>query len=114
MAYDAKLAERIRATLNAVPDVRAGLVEKKMFGGIGYMLRGNMVCGILGDEFIARFAVAEHEAMLKKPGTRPFGPAGRTMRGWAYVHGDAVRSGPALKAWVDRCIAYCVTLPPKP
>ena len=83
MAYNEKLAERIRAELSGVP-----FVEKKMFGGVGFLLHGNMACGVHKNSMIVRVDPEKHDALLKKPHTRPFDITGRPMKGWLIVDAD--------------------------
>jgi len=109
MAYDEKLAGRVRAALAR----RKAVAEIKMFGGLCFTLRGNMCCGVLGADLVAKFDKEEHERMLKEPGVRPFDFAKRPMRGIVYVSAAAVKTPAALKKWVDRCVAHAGTLPPK-
>ena len=109
MAYDEKLAARIRAALGE----REGLREQRMFGGIGWMLRGNMCVGILGDALIVRFDVEDEPEVLAAKHVRPFDPTGRPMAGWAFVDPPATRTAKGVARWVDRALAFNATLPPK-
>src|SRR5687768_1298176 len=97
MAYDEGLAERIREGLGP----REGLTEKKMFGGIAFMLNGNMICGIVKDELMVRVGPDGHDAALEKSGARPMDFAGRPMRGMVYVEPAAIAKAEALGAWLD-------------
>ena len=81
MAYNEGLADDIRAILSDRPN----LVVKKMFGGIGFMLNGNMACGVSGDALMARVTHDEYETALKQPCVRVFPNADRPMRGWLLV-----------------------------
>lgn len=110
MPFNAKLNERIRAELAQTPNV----IEKKMFGGVGYMLNGNMCCGILGDELIARFEPAKTSEMLTKPHTRVFAARnGRPMSGWVMVHADGLATKAQLAKWVKLGVTYASALPEK-
>ncbi len=109
MAYDEKLAERVRALLQG----RKSLVEKKMFGGIGFMLRGNMCCGIAREELFIRIAPAEYDAALAKPHTRVFDFSGKPMKGWLVITPPGYKSGANLKRWVDQGVQFALSLPPK-
>ena len=110
MAYDERLAERIRG---ALPD-GADVTERKMFGGIAWMLDGNMACGIMGgDELLARLGPGGAGEALDEPGVRPAVMGERTMKGYVVVGADAIASAEALQAWVDRSVAFAETLPPK-
>ncbi len=113
MAYDEGLAERIR---EHVPKA----VEKKMFGGVGWMEAGNMVVGLMAvgsmsdvDAIIVRCKPEETAKVRKEPGVRPFTMRGKAMDGWVLVEAEAVAEDPQLKAWVERSRKYVRTLPPK-
>lgn len=110
MPYDEALALRIRKCLARQPS----LVEKEMFGGIGFLIRGNMACGVHGREMIVRVGPAGHEAALKEAHVRPFDlSAGRPARGWILVKPSGLKTEAALKKWVDRGRTYARSLPPK-
>ncbi len=109
MAYDQILAQRIRSIIGAVP----GLVEKKMFGGVGYLIHGNMACGVNGDHVIIRLPEAEYAEALSQPHVHVFDMTGRPMKGWITVDSTGIENDQALKAWVDRGLQYAQTLPPK-
>jgi TfoX/Sxy family transcriptional regulator of competence genes len=110
MAYDERLAERIRGALSE----RADVTERKMFGGIAWMLGGNMACGIMGgDELLARLGPDGADDALDEAGTRPAVMGERTMKGYVVVAADAIASEQALRGWVDRCAAFAESLPPK-
>lgn len=106
MAYDESLAERVDAHIGD----REGITERKMFGGIAWMLNGNMATGILGDELIVRVGEEAGEAALGEPGTRPFDFTGRQMRSIVMVR---VTDDASLATWVDRGLSYAASLPPK-
>src|SRR3990170_1819093 len=109
MAYDEKLADRIRAVLSA----HNGLSEKRMFGGIAFMLRGNMCCGLVKDDLVVRVGPEHYEKLLAEPHARPMEFTGRPMRGFVYVGPDGYRSEQALAKWVERGVDFAVSLPPK-
>ncbi|OGI45386.1 MAG: hypothetical protein A2151_06860 [Candidatus Muproteobacteria bacterium RBG_16_65_34] len=96
MSYDEKLAARVRRALNR----KQGLSERKMFGGICFMLNGNMCGGVLDDELIVRVLPDEYEAAMKRPHTRAFDFTGKPMKGFVVVSPDGCRSDAALKDWV--------------
>jgi hypothetical protein len=106
---DESLLARVRAALAR----RRGVSEKRMFGGVAFMLRGHMCCGILGTTLMVRLAPGEAQALLAPPHVRPMDFTGRPMRGFLYVAGPALRTAPQLKKWVDRAVAYAASLPPK-
>jgi hypothetical protein len=108
VAYDEELADRVRAQLA----IRAGLTERKMFGGLAFMLEGNMACGVLGDEVIVRVARDDYDRALAEPGVREFDFTGRPMRGFVCV-GGAELSDEALAGWVDAGADHAASLPPK-
>ena len=110
MPYDEKLAERLRVMLGD----RRDLAEQKMFGGIGFMLAGNMCCGVHRDELIVRVSPDKSDDYLADPHARPFDISGRPMRGWLLVSPDGVKSQAALRRWVDRGTRFVVSLPKKP
>ncbi len=109
MAYDTELAERVRAIVG----VRQGLTERKMFGGIAWMLHGNMACGVLGDEVIVRLGVEDSDRALSEPDTRVFDMTGRPMRGFVVVGGQSIAQDGELRGWVDAGADYASSLPPK-
>ena len=109
MAYDDNLAQRIRAELGAL----SGLVEKKMFGGVGFLVQGNMACGVHGNELIVRVGPGRYEQALAQPHTRPFDMTGRPMSGWIMVAPAGVAGDQELVAWVRMGVEYTLSLPPK-
>ena len=109
MAFDEKLAERIRDALGK----RNGLAEKRMFGGIAFLLNGNMCVGVHKDALIARVDPAETDALLKGTDARRFDLTGRPMKGWILVGPGGVATKARLDKWVTRCVAYAGALPPK-
>ena len=108
MAYNLKLAERIRDELKG-----KNFVEKKMFGGTGYMLNGNMACGIHKDSLIVRVSADKHTELLKRAHVRPFDMMGRPMKGWLVVEADGCKTDKQLSAWVKQGVEFALTLPPK-
>ena len=109
MAYDEGLAARVRDLLGDQP----GLAEKKMFGGLAFLLDGNMACGVRGHDLTVRVAADAADAALREPGTRPFDLAGRPMKGWLLVDADGHAEDDDLRRWVDRGLAYATSLPAK-
>ena len=108
MAYDEGLAQRVRQTLEDT----SGLVEKKMFGGICFLLHGNMACGIIKDDLIVRVG-PDYLQSLKLPHTRQFDITGRPMKGWVMVSHQGLDTDRALSVWVQRGADFSLTLPPK-
>jgi len=109
MAYDESLAQRIRGLLGEMPE----LVEKKMFGGVGFILSGNMACGVSGEGFIVRVGPAAHQSALAQPNTRVFDLTGRAMSGWIVVDPPGVADNEMLADWVARGVDFARSLPPK-
>jgi TfoX/Sxy family transcriptional regulator of competence genes len=110
VAYDEDLAHRIRELLGG----EAGVVEKRMFGGLAFLVHGNMAVAASGQGgLIARVEPEETEALLGKPHARPFEMRGREMRGWVRVDADGVRTKRQLEPWVRRGVAYARSLPAK-
>jgi len=109
MAYNEDLAQRIREELLGMP----GFVEKKMFGGVGFLLGGNMACGVNKDELIVRVGPDEHENALSQPHVRVFDMTGKPMQGWIMVSPDGYTSDQDLKKWVQLGVAFARSLPPK-
>jgi len=109
MAYDEKLADRIRAQLAD----QTGLTEKKMFGGIGFMVRGNLACGVIGAEMCVRVGPQADAQALAQPGARPFDFSGRPMEGWIYVAAQGFKAEADLQAWVRHGLDFALSLPPK-
>jgi TfoX/Sxy family transcriptional regulator of competence genes len=108
MAYNIKLAERIQSELDGIP-----VVEKKMFGGVGFLLNGNMACGVNKDDMIVRVDPEKHNTLLKKSHVRPFDMTGRPMKGWLLVEEAGVKTEKQLSAWVKEGVEFASTLPPK-
>lgn len=111
MAYDKTLAERIRIILDDLNP--AGLEEKKMFGGVGYLVRGNMACGVHKDMLIVRTSEEAYLEALSRPGARPFDMTGRPMKGWLTVAPSGIESELALKQWVVQGVKFAQSLQPK-
>jgi TfoX/Sxy family transcriptional regulator of competence genes len=109
MAYDEGLATRVREVLGDQP----GVAEKKMFGGLAFLVGGNMACGVRGDDLMVRVAADQADAALEEPGARPFAMTGRPMKGWLLVAADGHAEDDDLRRWVGRGVAYAGSLPPK-
>lgn len=109
MAYDEELAERVRKLVKG----QKGLVEKKMFGGMAFLVGGNMSVGIHKDELIVRLAPEETDTALKEPGARIFDVTGRPMQGWLLIGGAGTKAPKSLERWVRRGVAYAASLPKK-
>lgn len=109
MAYNESLAQRIRVILYEMP----GLVEKKMFGGVGFILHGNPACGVHKDALIVRVGPEKHQEALSRPHTWQFDITGKPMAGWVMVGAGGFESDKDLKAWVHQGVEFALTLPPK-
>ena len=109
MAFDDALAERIRKRLGR----RKSLTEKKMFGGIGFILGGNVACGVHEKEMIVRVAPGETGTLLREPHTRRFDLTGRPMNGWILVEPSGLTTDGALDKWIDVGATYAASLPAK-
>ncbi len=112
MSYNEQLAERIREHLAATEDL-AQLREQKMFGGIAFMWRGNMLVGVHEDRLLIRVPREETDAALKQPRVHPFDITGRPMSGWLSIEADAAKTARDLARWIARSRAHVATLPPK-
>jgi len=108
MAYDQKLAERLRSELKGIP-----FVEKKMFGGIGFLLHGNMAVGVYKDDLIVRLNPEKHDKLLKKPGAKLFDITGRPMKGWLMIEPNGCKTAKQLSAWIKEGVEFALTLPSK-
>lgn len=108
MAYNEKLAERIRNEMSGIP-----FVEKKMFGGVGYLIHGNMACGIHKEDMILRVDPQKYERLLKKPHAKPFDTMGKPMKGWLMVGPSGCKTKKQLSTWVKEGVEFALTLPSK-
>jgi hypothetical protein len=109
MAYDHDLANRIREQL-AEQDA---VTEKEMFGGIAFLLSGNMAVGVTRDDLMVRVGKDESDDALAQPHTRVFDMTGRPMRNWVLVEPAGVETDLALAEWVARGVGFARSLPPK-
>jgi hypothetical protein len=108
MAYDEQLAERVRTALEGVEDV----TERKMFGGLAFMVNGNMACGIVKDELMLRLGAEGAAAALERPHVREWDFTGRPLTGMVYV-GRGGLGETELLGWVKKAVAFARSLPPK-
>ena len=110
MAYDEDLANRIRELIATEP----GLTEMRMFGGLAFLIGGNMSVGVSGQGgLMVRADPEETDALLDEPHAQPFVMRGRAMRGWLRVDEEGLRTQEQLEPWVRRGVAYARSLPPK-
>ncbi len=106
MAYDERLADRIRRAVGPRDDVS----EKKMFGGVAFLLDGKMFCGIVGSDLMVRVGRERYEAALRKAHTRPMDFTGRPLPGYVYVSGAGCR-GASLANWIEQGAQYVAAMP---
>lgn len=111
MAYSEDLALRLRRIL--AREGRVDILEKKMFGGVGFLLAGNMLVGVWKEFLIARVGLEEWKKALEEPHTKPFDITGRPMKGWVMVYPEGVERDSGLKKWVARAMKFTNTLPVK-
>jgi hypothetical protein len=109
MAFDLELAERVRRQLGQRP----GLTEKKMFGGLSFLLNGNMCCGVYKQELLVRLDPGQTEQALSQPHTRIFDISSRPMKGWILVRQEGLALPADLAGWVQAGLDYAAGLPPK-
>ncbi|MGC1272245.1 MAG: TfoX/Sxy family protein [Planctomycetaceae bacterium] len=109
MAYSESLAGRLRDVLAG----RRGIVEKKMFGGVVFLLDGNMLVGVWKDSLIARLGPQPAADALTEPHVGVFDVTGRPMRNWVLIEPDGIEEDRALAKWVERAMNFVRTLPPK-
>jgi TfoX/Sxy family transcriptional regulator of competence genes len=109
MAYDEALAKRIRAVVSDRPAVS----EKKMFGGLAFMLNDYMFCGVQQDMLMARIGPDQYANSLKMPFVREMDFTGRPLKGYVYVLPEGIETERDLREWVDLCAEFVLTLPPK-
>ena len=107
MAYDEALADRVRFVLAP----RGGVSERAMFGGIAWMVNGNMACGVVDDDLVVRIRPDATEVVLQRKHTRAFDFTGQPMRGFVVVDGEGLRIETDLSAWVREGADYAATLP---
>ena len=109
MAYDEKLAARVREHLVTRP----GFSERKMFGGLCFMLNGNMCCGVETDRMMLRVGPEQYGATLAREGARPMDFTGRPMKGMVYVDTAYAKTSQALADWIDIAVGFTESLPAK-
>jgi len=109
MVYDQRLAERVRRALGG----QEGLSEKKMFGGLGFLVQGNMCVGIWRESLVARLGPDAAALALKQPHVRPFDVTGKPLRGWVLVAPEGLVDFADLQGWLDQALHFVSTLPAK-
>jgi hypothetical protein len=109
MAYDSTIADEIRVRIGKHP----GLTEREMFGGIAFMINGNMAVGVSGDELMIRVGKDGHEEAVALPGARTFDMSARPMRGWIAVAQEGFATEEMFNGWINRGVTFAETLPKK-
>ena len=109
MAYDERIAQRVRELISGQP----GYQEKKMFGGIGFLIRGNMACGVIREDLIIRVGAEKYTDSLLEPHVELFDITGRAMTGWVIVKEPGFREKQDLENWTSQGVAYALNLPAK-
>jgi TfoX/Sxy family transcriptional regulator of competence genes len=109
MPYDEGLAQRIREKVEDVP----GVSEMKAFGGLSFLINGNMAVGVIKEDLIVRVGPEKYEAALASPSVKPFDMTGRPLKGWIMVSPQGHAEDQDLSRWVEQGIAFAQSLPPK-
>ena len=109
MAYDEELAQRVRKLLAPIENIQ----ERRMFGGLAFMLYGNMCCGIEKDNLVVRTGSMGYDDALARPYARVFDFTGRPMRGFVYVETAGLEGETELRDWVNMAVKFARSLPPK-
>jgi hypothetical protein len=109
MAFDESLATRIRDALAR----KKGIEEKKMFGGVGFLLNGNMLVGVWKDSLIVRLGPDNYDDALLEPHVKELDITGRPMKGWVLVEPEGVKDDDPLSGWIQRAVKFVRTLPAK-
>jgi TfoX/Sxy family transcriptional regulator of competence genes len=107
--YDERLAERLREVLRGQRNV----VEKRMFGGLAFMVRGHMCCGIAGNDLMVRVGPEAYAKAVREPHARPMDFTGRPLTGFVYVSPAGLARQQSLAKWVERALEFVKSLPPK-
>ncbi len=109
MAYSESLAARVRQALHG----QRRVTEKRMFGGVGFLLCGNMLVGIWKSSLIARLGVEQADAAKLQPHVRDFDVTGRPMKGWVMIEPEGLENDAQLRAWLAQAVEFVGTLPRK-
>ena len=109
MPYSKSLAARVRQVLGQRRDIS----ERKMFGGVAFLLQGKMLVGIWQDALIARLGAENAEPALRREFVREFDVTGRPMKGWVLIESDGLDTDSDLRAWIEQAEAFVETLPAK-
>lgn len=109
LAYSEELAQRARIQLSD----RSPFSERRMFGGLAFMVSGHMCCGIVGDEFMVRVGPEAYDEALLEPHAREMDFTGKALKGMVFVAMEGVEGDDDLGAWIARGVEFIQTLPPK-
>jgi TfoX/Sxy family transcriptional regulator of competence genes len=109
MPYSQALADRVRGVLGT----RRGIVAKKMFGALGFMLSGNFFAGVAETSLIVRLDPEVASELAAEPYAAPFAPTGKPMRGWLLIEADGLDRDDDLRTWIERALEFVATLAPK-
>ena len=109
MAYDITLAKRVVALLRP----RKHITQKKMFGGVCFLVNGNMCCGVERNKLVVRVGAEPYEQLLRKRHVRPMDFTGRPLRGFIYVMPEGLRGQETLRRWLEYALRYAGSLPAK-
>ena len=109
MAYDERLAQKVRLELAA----QEGVSEKRMFGGLAFMVHGNMALAVDKDRLMVRVGRNRHEASLKRPHAGRMDMTGRPMKGFVVVQPDGLDNKEGLEDWVQQGVEFALSLSPK-
>lgn len=109
MPYDQRLAARVRQALSG----QSGVTERAMFGGIAFMVRGNMCCGVLKDDLVVRVGPAAHEAELARPHARDMDFTHKPMKGYLYISSKGTATAAAVRSRLGPALSFVAALPPK-
>ncbi len=113
MAYDEGLAQRIREIFEQQDNIAAEIIEKKMFGGLAFMLSGNMCVGIVDETLMARVGPEQYEDALQHPHAREMDFTGKPLKGFIYVDAEGIVDDSDLQEWITRCMTFADSLPAK-
>jgi TfoX/Sxy family transcriptional regulator of competence genes len=109
MAVDEELRQEVREHLGGMRDIE----EKPMVGGTGFMWRGNLLCGVMGQDLLVRVAEDDYDRFVGEEGASPMVMGGRTGKRWILVSRSIISRQPAMRVWIDRAKEFVGSLPPK-
>ena len=109
MAYNMKIAERVEKSLEG----KKGISQRKMFGGVCFLLHGHMLCGVANDDFMVRVGKEQYEALLKHKHAREMDFTGKALKGLLFVSEDGIKTRASLDKWIEFCFNFVKTLPKK-